>query len=122
MAEAAPSALSFLTNNAVTGALKDAYDAFSERRDALGLSNPGTVDNVSREVQKDVLLSGMMFSGLRADLTKVFTMNPIFRVSHAFTMGSGGNMPPYAFSSMFGTNDVSIEFDLRETRPRSEDL
>jgi hypothetical protein len=29
------------------------------------------VDNIAREVQKEVLLSNFMFSGLRADLTKV---------------------------------------------------
>lgn len=103
-----PSALSFFTDNAVATALKDTYDGFTERREALGLSNPGTVENVGKEIQKDVLLSGLMFSGLRADLTKVFGVSPIFRISHAFTMGSGGNLPPYAFSSMFGTPNVSI--------------
>ena len=104
----APSALSFFTDNAVATALKDTYDAFTERREALGLSNPGTVENVAKEIQKDVLLSGLMFSGLRADLTKVFGVSPLFRISHAFTMGSGGNLPPYAFSSMFGTPNVSL--------------
>ncbi|KAL1959988.1 hypothetical protein VTO42DRAFT_656 [Malbranchea cinnamomea] len=112
MAEA-PSALSFLTNNAVVSALKDAYDSFSERRAALGLSNPGTVENVNREVQKDVLLGNYMFSGLRADLTKVFGVNPLFRVSHAFTMGSGGNVPPYAFSSMFGTSNLLMQGNVQ---------
>ena len=101
------SPLAFLADNAVTAALKDAYNSFTERRRALGLSNPGTVDNVAREVQKEVLLSNFMFTGLRADLTKVFGMSPLFRVSHAFTMGSQGNLPPYAFSSMFGTPKVS---------------
>lgn len=100
------SSLGFVTDNAVASVLRDAYDAFSERREALGLSNPGTVESVAREVQKDVLLTHFMFTGLRADLTKVFGVSPLFRVSHAFTMGSQGNLPPYAFSSMFGTPKV----------------
>ncbi|EEP78292.1 mitochondrial import receptor subunit tom-40 [Uncinocarpus reesii 1704] len=106
------SSLGFITDNAVSSMLKDAYDAFSERREALGLTNPGTVENVSREVQKDVLLSNFMFTGLRADLTKVFGVSPLFRVSHAFTMGSQGNLPPYAFSSMFGTPNVLMQGNI----------
>ncbi|KNG85833.1 import receptor subunit tom-40 [Aspergillus nomiae NRRL 13137] len=94
---------SYLTDNSVAAVIKDAYTSFSERRAALGLPNPGTVDNIAREVQKEVLLSNFMFSGLRADLTKVFGMSPLFRVSHAFSMGSSGNLPPYAFSAMYGS-------------------
>jgi mitochondrial import receptor subunit TOM40 len=101
------SPLAFFTDNAIAAALKDAYNSLTERRRAIGLSNPGTVDNIAREVQKEVLLSNFMFTGLRADLTKVFGVSPLFRVSHAFTMGSQGNLPPYTFSSMFGTPKVS---------------
>lgn len=100
--------LSPLTDNSVAAAVQDAYNLFSDRRAALGLSNPGTLDNIAREVQKDVLLSNFMFSGLRADLTKVFGMSPLFRVSHAFSMGSSGNLPPYAFSAMYGSPKVKI--------------
>ena len=100
------SAFSFLTDNAVASVVKDAYTSFSERREALGLTNPGTVDNVAREVQKDVLLSNFMFTGLRADLTKAFSMSPLFRLSHAFSMGGSGNLPPYAFSAMYGSPNV----------------
>ncbi|PGH14449.1 hypothetical protein AJ79_03092 [Helicocarpus griseus UAMH5409] len=106
-------ALSFLSDNAVVAALKDTYSSFSARREALGLSNPGTVENVAREVQKDVLLSNFMFTGLRADLTKVFAMSPLFRVSHAFTMGSQqGTLPPYAFSSMYGSPRILLQGNI----------
>lgn len=98
------SPLAFLTHNSVTAALVDQYNAFSERREALGLSNPGTVDGISREVQRDVFLTNQMFTGLRADLTKAFSMNPLFQVSHAFSMGS--QMPPYAFAALFGNDKV----------------
>lgn len=98
--------LSFLTENPVAAAIKDAHTSFSERRALLNLPNPGTVDNIAKEVQKEVLLSNFMFTGLRADLTKVFGMSPLFRVSHAFSMGSSGNLPPYAFSAMYGSPKV----------------
>lgn len=109
------SAFSFLTDNAVASVVKDAYTSFSERREALGLTNPGTVDNVAREVQKDVLLSNFMFTGLRADLTKAFSMSPLFRVSHAFSMGSSGNLPPYALSAMYGSPNVSNQQTMTTT-------
>lgn len=100
------SSLSFLTENPAAAAIKDAYISFSDRRALLNLPNPGTVDNLAREVQKEVMLSNFMFSGLRSDLTKVFGMSPLFRVSHAFSMGSSGNMPPYNFSAMYGSPKV----------------
>jgi mitochondrial import receptor subunit TOM40 len=106
------SSLSILTENPVAAAIKDAYNSIADRRELLGLPNPGTVDNIAREVQKDVLLSNFMFTGLRADLTKVFGMSPLFRVSHAFAMGSQGNLPPYAFSAMYGTPKVSYSFSF----------
>lgn len=100
------SPLSFLFDNAVAAALVDTYTSFQERREALGLSNPGTVENIAREVQRDVFLNNYTFSGLRADLTKAFSISPLFQVSHAFSMGSQG-LPPYTFAALFGTNKVS---------------
>lgn len=97
--------LGFLYNNAISVALADTYISFAERRAALGLSNPGTVENIAREVQRDVFLNNYTFSGLRADLTKAFSISPLFQVSHAFAMGS--QIPPYTFAALFGTNKVS---------------
>ncbi|KAI9681763.1 MAG: translocase of outer mitochondrial membrane [Trizodia sp. TS-e1964] len=102
------SPLSFLTQNAVITGLRDTYSSFSDRREALGLSNPGTVENIAREVQKDVFLNQYAFTGLRADLTKAFSIKPLFQVSHAFSMGSQG-LPPYTFSALFGTNKLFLQ-------------
>jgi mitochondrial import receptor subunit TOM40 len=99
------SPLAFLFNNSVASALGETYTNFHERRKALGLSNPGTVENIAREVQRDVFLNNYTFSGLRADLTKAFSISPLFQVSHAFSMGSQG-LPPYTFAALFGTNKV----------------
>lgn len=99
------SSFAFLYNNSMASALSDTYKSFHERRAALGLTNPGTVDNIAREVQRDVFLTNYTFTGLRADLTKAFSVAPLFQVSHAFSMGAQG-MPPYTFAALFGTNRV----------------
>jgi len=99
------SPLAFLKNNAITTALLDTYHTFSEKREALGLPNPGKVDDIAREVQREVFLTNYTFTGLRADLTKAFSIAPLFQVSHAFSMGSQG-LPPYTFAALFGTNKV----------------
>ena len=93
------------SSNPIVATLRDTYLSFSERRDALGLTNPGTVENIDREVKKNVFLTNYTFSGLRADLTKPFSMTPLFQVAHAFSMGSQG-LPPYNFTAMFGTDKV----------------
>lgn len=105
------SPLGFLYNNAVAAALADTYTSFSERRAALGLPNPGTVENIAREVQRDVFLNNYTFSGLRADLTKAFSISPLFQVSHAFSMGSQG-LPPYTFAALFGTNKIFMQGNI----------
>lgn len=103
--EKASSALSILGNNAIADSLKNLYTNFSERRQTLGLSNPGTVENISREVQRDVLLSNYMFSGLRADVQKVFSVSPLFRLQHGLAMGSQA-LPPYQLMALYGTDNV----------------
>jgi len=99
--------LAFFTENPVSAALQSLNASFRERRQALGLKNPGTVENVSREVLKDVFLTNHTFSGMRADLMKSFSMNPVFQVSHAFTMGAQG-LPPYTFAAVFGNEKVGL--------------
>jgi mitochondrial import receptor subunit TOM40 len=99
--------LAFLTENPISAALGSLHASFRERRQALGLKNPGTVENVSREVLKDVFLNNHTFSGMRADLMKSFSVNPVFQISHAFTMGAQG-MPPYTFAAVYGNDKVGI--------------
>ena len=96
----------FPEESTLVSTIQKIYLSFSERREALGLSNPGTVENIAREVQKDVFLNNYMFTGLRADLTKPFSVSPLFQVSHAFAMGSQG-LPPYTFAALYGTPKVS---------------
>jgi hypothetical protein len=87
------------------GRLQDVYSAFQERREALGLSNPGTVENIGSEVQRGVFLNNLSFSGLRAELTKAFSAAPLFQVSHALSMGSQAQAP-YAYTALYGSPKV----------------
>ncbi|KAI4615739.1 uncharacterized protein J4E88_007346 [Alternaria novae-zelandiae] len=87
------------------------YDAFQERREALGLSNPGTVENIAREVQRDVFLNNSSFSGLRAELTKAFSAAPLFQVAHSLSMGSQV-MPPYSYMVLYGSPRVFMQGNL----------
>jgi len=109
------SSLDFLYNNAVATSISETYRGLQERRSALGLSNPGTVENIAREVQRDVFLNNYAFSGLRADLTKAFSIAPLFQVSHAFSIGSQG-LPPYTFAALFGTSKVGEDSSCRKAR------
>jgi mitochondrial import receptor subunit TOM40 len=83
----------------------DAYTAFQERREALGLANPGTVEAISREVTRDVFLNNSSFSGLRAELTKAFSAAPLFQVAHSLSMGSE-LQPPYSYMVLYGSPRV----------------
>ena len=97
--------------NAVFDTLLDTYHAFQDRRAALGLSNPGTVDNIAAEVQRSVFLTNQTFSGLRAELNKSFSIYPLFQISHAFSAGSQ-QLSPYTFLALYGTNSVRLIFLL----------
>ena len=98
---------SFLTDNVISATISDAYYNLQIRRKALGLDNPGTVEGINREVQRDVLLSNYMFSGLRCDLQKMFSVSPVFRMQHGFAIGSPA-LPPWQMIVMYGTNNASI--------------
>ena len=99
---------SLLLTNPIATTIGDVVNSFSERRAKLGLSNPGTIETLSKEVQRDVFLNNSMFTGVRADLTKIFSMTPLFQVSHQFAMGERIN--PYTFATMYGTNKVRTLF------------
>jgi len=77
----------------------------------LGLSNPGTVENIAREVQRDVFLNNSSFSGLRAELTKAFSAAPLFQVAHSLSMGSQV-MPPYSYMVLYGSPRVFMQGNL----------
>jgi mitochondrial import receptor subunit TOM40 len=105
ISESDSGALGFLTSNVVVSKLRDAYNGYAERREALGLPNPGTIENIAKEVQRDVFLNNLSFTGLRAELNKTCSVSPIFQVSHSLATGSQ-MLPPYTFATMYGSPKV----------------
>ncbi|KAL8771344.1 MAG: hypothetical protein Q9209_003250 [Squamulea sp. 1 TL-2023] len=97
-----------VNDNALVSAVRNTYMSFLERRDALGLSNPGTFENINREVSKDVFLTNFMFTGLRAEWNKPISNSPIFQLSHQLSMGAPG-MSPYTFSALYGSSKVFLQ-------------
>lgn len=115
-------ALASVTQNPLIKSIRSAYASFKDRREALGLSNPGSVENISREVTRDVFLNNYMFTGLRADLQKSFSQQPFFQTAHNLAMGGDSN--PYSFAVLYGSPKVrmgplSREIDLRSS-PKSD--
>jgi hypothetical protein len=45
--------LGFLRKNPVVSSLSDVYNAFQERRERLGLSNPGMVENIAKGTSQE---------------------------------------------------------------------
>ncbi|PPJ56021.1 hypothetical protein CBER1_03394 [Cercospora berteroae] len=100
-----------MRTNSFLDSILDTYRSFQDRRAALGLSNPGTVDGIAREVQRDVFLTNQTFSGLRAELNKSFSIYPLFQISHAFSSGSQ-MLSPYTFLALYGTNHTLCQAQL----------
>jgi len=101
-----PSTFGALVNNPISRSLANVYQSFSDRRERLGLANPGTVENIAKEVQREVSPAMHMHTGLRADITKAIDFAPLCQVSHQFAMGD--RLQPYAFAALYGTNKVRI--------------
>jgi len=78
---------------------------FSDWREELGLQNPGTLEGLHKEVQRDVFVTNYAFSGLKADIARSFCANPLFQVQHSFSAGSSA-AAPWSFLSMYATDNV----------------
>ncbi|KAI3406504.1 TOM40 [Candida oxycetoniae] len=108
---ALPKSNSLWSSNPVFSYLNDVYTTISEHRKNLGLTNPGTIENLNKEVSRDVFLNQYFFTGLRADLNKAFSMSPAFQTSHTLSMGSQV-LPPYAFSALYAADDFFLQGNI----------
>ncbi|KAF8163312.1 eukaryotic porin-domain-containing protein [Crassisporium funariophilum] len=86
----------------------NAYDRFARWRVDLGLPQPGSVENLQKEV-KATHLSNYIFDGARADLTKSLSMNPLFQVTHSFALGSQTLPSSYNFGAIFANPKVFLQ-------------
>ncbi|KAH9180557.1 eukaryotic porin-domain-containing protein [Lactarius sanguifluus] len=83
--------------------LANASSRFSSWRTALGLPNPGSVENLQKEV-KTTHLTNFIFDGARADLMKGLSMDPAFQVTHSFQLASQSAPPTYSFGALFANS------------------
>jgi len=88
--------------------LANAYSRFSSWRTALALPNPGTVENLQKEV-KTTHLTNFIFDGARADLMKGLSMDPAFQVTHSFQLASQSAPPTYSFGALFANAKVLLQ-------------
>ncbi|CAK9442225.1 uncharacterized protein LODBEIA_P59680 [Lodderomyces beijingensis] len=105
-----PKSNSLWSSNPVFSYLNDVYITISEHRKNLGLINPGTIENLNKEVSRDVFLNQYFFTGLRADLNKAFSISPAFQTSHTLSIGS--DLPPYAFSALYASEDLFFQGNI----------
>ncbi|EKM55371.1 uncharacterized protein PHACADRAFT_255951 [Phanerochaete carnosa HHB-10118-sp] len=84
------------------------YNRLQTWRQSLELPNPGTVENLQKEV-KSTLLNNFFFDGARADLTKALSMNPQFQVTHSFMLGSQTLPPSYNFGAVYATEKLLLQ-------------
>ncbi|KAH8117569.1 eukaryotic porin-domain-containing protein [Phellopilus nigrolimitatus] len=94
-----PSFLSPVTN---------VYDRFAQWRSSLGLSYPGNVESLQKEV-KATHLTNYIFDGARADLTKALSVTPAFQVTHSFSLASQTALPSYNFGAIFANSKVFMQ-------------
>ncbi|KAG7879950.1 hypothetical protein KL905_001443 [Ogataea polymorpha] len=97
----------FWSSNPMFTFVNNVARSIQQHRQSLDLINPGTMENINKEVAKDVFLNQMQFSGLRADISKTFAMNPIFQVSHGLSIG--GQLPAYSFTAMVGNEKTFFQ-------------
>lgn len=110
IADMAPTAPGIWTNP-LFSYINKAYTSIQKRRSSLGLTNPGTAENVNREVARDVCLTPFFYSGLRADVSKSFSLQPAFQVSHALSLGSPV-LPSYAFAVAFANEKTLLQGNI----------
>ncbi|CCM02073.1 uncharacterized protein FIBRA_04150 [Fibroporia radiculosa] len=88
--------------------LANLYNRLASWRRSLELPNPGTAENLQKEV-KTTLLTNFFFDGARADLSKSLSVNPIFQVTHSFALGSQTTPPSYNFGAVFASNSIFLQ-------------
>jgi mitochondrial import receptor subunit TOM40 len=88
--------------------LTNAWNRYSEWRTSFDLPNPGSTENLQKEV-KATLATNFLFEGGRADLTKNLSANPAFQVTHSFALGSQANPSSYNFAAIFANEDVFMQ-------------
>ncbi|KGB79698.2 mitochondrial import receptor subunit TOM40 [Cryptococcus deuterogattii R265] len=98
----------------VSGPVLNTYARFHGWKENMGLVQPGTVENLTRDVQQ-VQLANWMFDGARADVAKVISGNPAFQLTHSFSLGSTTRPAAYNFGVIFANAKTFLQGGLDGT-------
>ncbi|WVN86689.1 uncharacterized protein L203_101861 [Cryptococcus depauperatus CBS 7841] len=92
----------------VSGPVYNTYARFHGWKESMGLVQPGTVENLAKDVQQ-VHLANWMFDGARADVAKVISGNPAFQLTHSFSLGSTTRPAAYNFGAIFASAKTFLQ-------------
>ncbi|RKP34826.1 eukaryotic porin/Tom40 [Dimargaris cristalligena] len=81
------------------------YSSFDSYRRGLDLPQPGTTENLNKEL-KNTFLTNYFFDGARADLTKV--LSPNFQVTHTISLATAGAPSSYNFAAVYAGPEFLI--------------
>ncbi|KAE8224790.1 hypothetical protein CF319_g2379 [Tilletia indica] len=92
-----------------------AYDSFARVRANLDLPHPGLPERINNEAMQ-TFTTNHLFDGVRFDLAKGASINPMFHVSHNFNLGgSQARNGSYSFSTMYGTDEIFATGNVDDT-------
>ncbi|KAI5452340.1 translocase of outer mitochondrial membrane [Naganishia albida] len=94
--------------------LVNTYTRFEAWKDSFGLYQPGTAENLTKEI-KQTHLTNFLFDGARADLTKGLSLNPAFQVTHSFSLASATQPPMYNFGAIYADNKTFLQGGVDHT-------
>jgi mitochondrial import receptor subunit TOM40 len=89
----------------VAAPIAGTFERFHNWKEYMGLSQPGTVENLTRDVT-NTHMSNYFFEGARADLSKVVSPNPAFQITHSFTLGA--QKSSYMLGALFADQNTFL--------------
>ncbi|ORX33408.1 putative mitochondrial import receptor subunit tom40 [Kockovaella imperatae] len=92
----------------MTGPVMNTYNRFHGWKESMGLIQPGTVENLTREISQ-VHLANWAFEGARADVSKVVSGSPAFQLTHSFALGSSSKPSSYNFGAVFANAQTLLQ-------------
>ncbi|KAG8901134.1 hypothetical protein FRB99_005550, partial [Tulasnella sp. 403] len=104
----APSSSRSSVLGTVASPFTNLYSRFTDWKAGFDLPNPGTVENLQKEV-KQTHLTNYIFDGARADLTKGLSMDPAFQVTHSFSLASQNSPASYHFGAVYATANLLLQ-------------
>jgi mitochondrial import receptor subunit TOM40 len=110
----------------VAGPVQNTYNRFHGWKESMGLIQPGTVETLTREISRqsiirdsvcvlvadggtEVHLANWTFDGAKADVSKSVSANPLFHLTHSFSLGSTSRPASYNFGAVFANAQTLLQ-------------